>query len=80
MGVQELLIIFAILLLFFGAKKLPGLAGSLGTSIKEFRKATESDEDEHGTSGSSKAERTTERTTERRPERESDPVDRDVER
>ena len=46
MGVQELLIIFAILLLFFGAKKLPGLAGSLGTSIKEFRKASGSPEDD----------------------------------
>ena len=80
MGVQELLIVFAILLLFFGAKKLPGLAGSLGTSIKEFRKATESDEDqdERGTSGSSKAERETER--ERRAERDADPVDRDIER
>lgn len=44
MGVQELLIVFAILLLFFGAKKLPGLAGSLGTSLKEFRKATETTE------------------------------------
>lgn len=76
MGVQELLIVFAILLLFFGAKKLPGLAGSLGTSIKEFRKATESDEDDHGGSGSSR----TERTAEPRSERESDPVDRDVER
>jgi sec-independent protein translocase protein TatA len=80
MGVQELLIVFAILLLFFGAKKLPGLAGSLGTSIKEFRKATESaeDQDERGTSGSSKVERETER--ERRAERDADPVDRDVER
>lgn len=48
MGVQELLIVFAILLLFFGAKKLPGLAGSLGTSIKEFRKAADSAENPNG--------------------------------
>lgn len=80
MGVQELLIVFAILLLFFGAKKLPGLAGSLGTSIKEFRKATESDEEAQGASGSSKVEHTTEHTVERGPQREPDPVDRDVER
>lgn len=84
MGVQELLIVFAILLLFFGAKKLPGLAGSLGTSIKEFRKGAESDEDEQGTSGSSRAggksEGQAERDTERGSERESHPVDRDVER
>ena len=41
MGWQELVIVLAVLLLFFGAKKLPDLAGSLGTSIKEFRKATD---------------------------------------
>ncbi|MCC5949040.1 MAG: twin-arginine translocase TatA/TatE family subunit [Nitriliruptoraceae bacterium] len=41
MGWQELVIILAVLLLLFGARKLPELAGSLGTSIKEFRKATE---------------------------------------
>ena len=80
MGVQELLIIFAILLLFFGAKKLPGLAGSLGTSIKEFRRATESDEDEQGASGSTDVERGNDREVGRRTERGSDPVDRDVER
>ena len=72
-GVQELLIVFAILLLFFGAKKLPGLAGSLGTSIKEFRKAAESvgddDEDEAKGPGSSAVD-----------EDASNPVDRDVER
>jgi sec-independent protein translocase protein TatA len=48
MGAQELLIVFAIVLLLFGAKKLPGLAGSLGTSIKEFRKASEEAGDEDG--------------------------------
>ena len=69
MGVQELLIVFAILLLFFGAKKLPGLAGSLGSSIKEFRKAAESVDDEGRGSGSSAV-----------TEEASDPVDRDVER
>lgn len=43
MGWQELVIVLAVLLLFFGAKKLPDLAGSLGTSIREFRKATDED-------------------------------------
>lgn len=69
MGVQELLIVFAILLLFFGAKKLPGLAGSLGSSIKEFRKAAESVDDDGKGSGSSAVS-----------DESSDPVDRDVER
>ena len=35
---QELLIILLIVLLVFGAAKLPALARSLGSSAKEFRK------------------------------------------
>ncbi len=37
----ELLIILAIILVLFGARKLPGLARSLGSSAKEFRKGLE---------------------------------------
>ncbi len=40
-GVPELVIILLILLLLFGGRKLPGLASSIGTSLREFRKATE---------------------------------------
>ena len=35
---QELLIVLLIILLVFGARKLPDLARSLGASAKEFRK------------------------------------------
>lgn len=45
-GGPELIIILFIVLLFFGAKKLPGLAGSLGTSMREFRKATQTVDDD----------------------------------
>lgn len=45
-GPTELIIVLVIVLLLFGAKKLPDLANSMGRSIKEFRKATESDEDQ----------------------------------
>ena len=38
---QELLIILLIVLLIFGASKLPALARSLGSSAKEFRKGIE---------------------------------------
>ena len=38
---QELLIILLIVLLIFGATKLPALARSLGASAKEFRKGIE---------------------------------------
>jgi len=39
-GGTELIIILFIVLLLFGARRLPDLAGSLGKSIKEFRKGT----------------------------------------
>jgi sec-independent protein translocase protein TatA len=41
----ELIIILVIVLLLFGAKRLPELARSMGTSVKELRKATSDDED-----------------------------------
>lgn len=58
MGVQELLIILAILLLLFGARKLPELSRSLGASIKEFRRgqdAEDRDEDEREPAASTPA-------------------------
>jgi sec-independent protein translocase protein TatA len=36
----ELILIFMVVLLFFGAKRLPGLAKSLGKSLREFKNAT----------------------------------------
>jgi len=40
LSAPELIIIFMIVLLLFGAKRLPGLFKSLGQSVKEFKKAT----------------------------------------
>jgi sec-independent protein translocase protein TatA len=37
-GMPELLIIFVILLLLFGAAKLPQLGGALGKTVKNFKK------------------------------------------
>lgn len=37
LGVWELLLIFALLLLIFGAKRLPELGGALGRGIREFK-------------------------------------------
>jgi sec-independent protein translocase protein TatA len=39
-GMPEALLIMVVLLVFFGAKKLPELAKGLGTGIREFKKAT----------------------------------------
>jgi sec-independent protein translocase protein TatA len=49
MGGAELLIILAIILLFFGAKRVPQLARSLGTGARELKKAASEDADESET-------------------------------
>jgi len=38
LGYQELLVILVIVLVLFGANRLPQLARSLGSSLKEFKK------------------------------------------
>ena len=48
MGPWELIIIFAIILLLFGGKKLPSIAIGLGTAIKNFKGAIK-EEDEKKT-------------------------------
>lgn len=40
LGMPEILVIFFIILLLFGAKKLPELAKGLGKGLKEFKEAT----------------------------------------
>ena len=41
-GPPELIVIFLIILILFGAKRLPELARSLGRSINEFKNASQS--------------------------------------
>ena len=38
-GFSELLLIFVIVMILFGAKKLPEFARGMGQALKEFRKA-----------------------------------------
>ena len=40
LGGAEIILILALVLILFGAKKLPELAKGLGQGIKEFKKAT----------------------------------------
>lgn len=40
-GWTEILVVLALVLLLFGAKRLPELARSLGKSLKEFKKGTQ---------------------------------------
>jgi sec-independent protein translocase protein TatA len=39
-GMPELLVILVIILIVFGAGKLPDIGGGLGKAIKNFKKAT----------------------------------------
>ncbi len=45
LGVPELLIILVIVILLFGASRIRGIAGALGGSIKDFRKAVRDEND-----------------------------------
>ena len=46
LGVPELLIILAVVLLLFGSTRLPKLAKSLGQASKEFKKGIDGEEDD----------------------------------
>lgn len=45
-GMPEIILIFVVLLLLFGARRIPELARGLGQSINEFRRAREEFEGE----------------------------------
>ena len=46
LGATELILIFLVILVFFGSKKIPELAQGLGKGIREFRKATREVQDD----------------------------------
>ncbi|NLD91687.1 MAG: twin-arginine translocase TatA/TatE family subunit [Fibrobacter sp.] len=59
LGATEIILILLVVVLLFGAKKIPELAKGLGNGIKEFKKATkdvekEIDAEESSKSGSQK--------------------------
>ena len=39
LGIWELLIVFGVILILFGAKRLPEIGQALGKAIREFKKA-----------------------------------------
>ena len=45
-GMPELIIIFLVILMLFGSKRLPELARGLGKGMREFKKATRELRDE----------------------------------
>ncbi|TAL30395.1 MAG: twin-arginine translocase TatA/TatE family subunit [Spirochaetes bacterium] len=46
-GIWELVIIFLIVLIVFGAGKIPKLAKDVGSGIKEFKKAINGEDDKN---------------------------------
>ena len=46
LGATEIIVIFVVFMLLFGAKKLPDLAKGLGEGIRNFKKSVSSDEPE----------------------------------
>ena len=49
-GIQELLVVLAIVLIIFGASRLPQLGKGLGEGIRNFKKGIKGD-DENGVAG-----------------------------
>ena len=56
LGYQELLIILVIVLVLFGANRLPELARSLGSSVKEFKKGVNEAQKDETTAAAKKEE------------------------
>jgi sec-independent protein translocase protein TatA len=54
LGYQELLLILVIVLILFGANRLPELARSLGSSVKEFKKGVTEASKDDGTAAAKK--------------------------
>ncbi len=63
-GWPHLLVILIVVLLLFGATKLPALAKGVGQSVKIFRKEMKTDEDGNPIDGTVKSEAATGSTTE----------------
>lgn len=59
-GPLQIIIILAIILLFFGPKRLPGLAKSLGESIRGFKKSLGGEDDSRDVTNTASQEDPTE--------------------
>lgn len=53
-GITELIVILVIVLLLFGAKRLPEVAKSIGSSVNAFKKGLKDGSDDDGSGDSPK--------------------------
>jgi len=67
-SMPELLIVLAIVVLLFGAKKIPDLAKGMGKGIKDFKKAIKEDDEEPKEVANKDEETTTEKVEEKKSE------------
>jgi len=67
LGLQELLLVLVIAMLFFGGKKLPEVASGFGKAVREFKRATLEPDTTEATPTSIPTPPTTEDTTSDRP-------------
>jgi sec-independent protein translocase protein TatA len=57
-GIPELLLVLLIVLLVFGATRLPQIGDALGKAIRNFRKGATGDDEKDKQSGASKTDTT----------------------
>lgn len=57
-GAGEILLILAVLVLFFGSRKLPDLARSIGKSARELRRGLSGDDEDEDEDGDSEGAET----------------------
>jgi len=62
-GWPEALIILAVVLIIFGAGKLPQIGGAIGKSIREFRRAKDGVDEEEAAEGKPESKKTTSELT-----------------
>jgi sec-independent protein translocase protein TatA len=62
-GIWQLVLILAIVVLLFGARKLPGVAGDVAKAIKNFKSGMSSDESKEANVAAKSVEDTSESET-----------------
>ncbi|MDR3611763.1 MAG: twin-arginine translocase TatA/TatE family subunit [Ignavibacteriaceae bacterium] len=57
LGIGKLLIIFAVIMILFGSKKLPDLAKGLGKGIRDFKSALKGEDEDESSDKNKKSDK-----------------------